>query len=201
MKVANVIPIHKKDDKTILNNYRPISLLSNISKIVEKLMHKCLYQFLDNYNIFHDLQFGFRYCHSTEHALISITEKIREACDSGKFTCGVFVNLKKAFDTVNHTILLKKLQHFGIRGVANNWFSSYLKSRKQFVTIESIKSNEEIISYGVPQGSVLGPLLFTIFINDLHNAIRYSTVHHYADDTNLLISDKYIKKNQQTCKS
>ena len=194
LKIANVVPIHKKDDKIILGNYRPISLLSNIGKIIEKLMHKRLHQFLDKHNIIHNLQFGFRFNHSTEHALISITEKIRDALDSGNIACGVFIDLKKAFDTVNHEILLKKLLHFGVRGLAYNWFSSYLSNRKQYVTIETSKSCEETVKYGVPQGSVLGPLLFIIYINDLKNAIKYSSVHQYADDTNLMFADKSVKK-------
>ena len=194
LKIANVVPIHKKDDQTILGNYRPISLLSNISKIIEKIMHKRLYQFFDKHDIIHNMQFGFRFNHSTEHALISITEKIRDALDSGNIACGVFIDLKKAFDTVNHKILLKKLLHFGVRGIAYKWFSSYLSNRKQFVSIETSKSCEETVKCGVPQGSVLGPLLFIIYINDLKNVIKYSTLHQYADDTNLMIADKSIKK-------
>ena len=193
-KLANVIPIFKNGNKAELNNYRPISLLSNISKIIERLMYNRLYLFLEQKNILYDLQFGFRYKHSTEHALISITEKIREACDSGNFACGVFIDLRKAFDTVNHDILLHKLNHVGIRGITNQWFSSYLKNREQFVSIQGNKSKNNIITHGVPQGSILGPLLFIIFINDLNKAIKHSTVHHFADDTNLLLADRSIKR-------
>ena len=177
LKTANVIPIYKKDDHTVCNNYRPISLLSNISKIIEKLVHKWQTTFLNKNAILYEKQFGFRNNHSTTHALLEITEKIKQACDAGQFACGVFLDLQKAFDTVNHTILLKKLMtHYGIRGVANKWFQSFLEDRKQFTSVQGSKSAEKPIKYGVPQGSVLGPLLFILFINDLHKAVEFSSV-------------------------
>ena len=123
-------------------------------------------------DILYEKQFGFSHFHSTTHALLELTEKIRFANDSGKFSCGVFLDLQKAFDTVNHDILLKKLQHYGFRGLTNKWFNSFLKGRQQYTTIQGVKSEQDSINYGVPQGSVLGPLLFIIFINDLHNAIK-----------------------------
>ena len=125
-------------------------------------------------------QFGFRHDHSTTHAL-ELTEKIRLANDNEKYSCGVFLDLKKAFDNVNHDI-------------ANKWFKSFLKDRKQCTTIQGIKSDQNLIDYGVPQGSALGPLLFIILINNFHSAIQFSTVHHFADDTNLLLSDYSLKK-------
>ena len=194
LKLSSVIPIHKKGSKTLCNNYRPISLISNISKLIEKLMYSRLYSFLNIYNCLNNLQFGFRSNHSTSHALISITEKIQEALDSGHFSCGVFIDLQKAFDTVDHEILLNKLTHYGIRGVANQWFKTYITERYQLVSINGFKSTPKLIRFGVPQGSVLGPLLFLIYINDLHNSITHSTVHHFADDTNLLYSSKSLKK-------
>ena len=127
------------------------------------------------------------------HALTELTEKIKQTCDSGKFTCGVILDLQKAFDTVNHNILLRKLEHYGIRGVSNIWFKSYFTNRKQHTYHGGIISDEKLIEYGVPQGSVLGPLLFIIFINDFHQAIEKSSVHHFAD-TNLLLIDKSLKK-------
>ena len=121
---------------------------------------------------------------------MNITESIRSALDNRKVAGGVFVDLQKAFDTVNHEILIHKLNYYGIRGTVNNWFSSYLSSRTQYVSILGYKSNTLDVNHGVPQGSVLGPLLFLLYINDLHKAINYSKVYHFADDTNLLnISD------------
>ena len=138
------------------------------------------------------MQYGFRPKHSTTHALINITENIREAIDGEKATCGVFVDLQKAFDTVNHKILLAKLYRYGIRGAAYDWFKSYLSNRYQYVSLLGFDSKMKKIEHGVPQGSVLGPLLFLIYINDLPKAITNSFVYLFADDTNLLnISDSY----------
>ena len=195
LKLSKVIPVYKeKGDVLECSNYRPISLLANINKIVEKLMHSRLYSFLTISNCIYDLQFGFRKEHSTTHALIDLTEDIRETVDNNMFAIGVFVDLQKAFDTVDHTILLSKLDHYGIRGVANDWFKSYLRNRKQSVFINGKESYISTIEYGVPQGSVLGPLLFLIYINDLNNAIIYSTTRHFADDTSLLIKGKSLKQ-------
>ena len=195
LKIAETIPIFKEKGNNLdCSNYRPISLLSNINKIIEKLMHSRLYNFLSIHNCIYDHQFGFRKNHSTNHALINLTEEIRDALDNNSFAAGVFVDLQKAFDTVDHTILLNKLNHYGIRGVTNNWFKSYLSNRRQYVTINGFKSDVAIMKYGVPQGSVLGPLLFIIYINDLHYAIKFCSTRHFADDTNLLITNKNLKQ-------
>ena len=135
LKIAKTIPIFKKGSRLLVGNYRPISLLSNLNKILEKWMYSRLYQFLSDHNIFYDLQFGFRAKHSTNHALVDITENVRQALDNKKFACGIFVDLQKAFDTVNHNILLYKLSSYGIRGPAYNWLASYLANRSQFVSI------------------------------------------------------------------
>ena len=119
---------------------------------------------------------------------------IRNALDNSKFACGIFVDFQKAFDTVDHNVLLEKLEHYGVRGLANNWFKSYLSNRQQYVSVNGFHSNTLPMKYGVPQGSVLGPLLFLIYINDLHNAIRHSVVHHFAGDTNLL----YVSENPKS---
>ena len=142
-------------------------------------------------NCIYDLQFGFRQKHSTNHALVSIAQKIQEAMLQNRLAFGVFIDLQKAFDTVNHEILLEKLEHYGISEASNNWFRSYLSNRKQYVSINGIESNITTTLHGVPQGSVLGPLLFLIYINDLHICIKNSSTFHFADDTNLLyIPDK-----------
>ena len=194
LKIAKVIPIFKnKGDQLLVSNYRPISLLSNINKIFEKLIYSRVFSFLNMHNCIYELQFGFRAKHSTNHALLSLTEMIRHALDNSNFACGIFIDLQKAFDTVSHDILLKKLEHYGIRGIANNWFKSYLSNRQQFVSINGFKSRHQGMEYGVPQGSVLGPLLFLVYINDLHKAVKYSTVHHFADDTNLLVTNKNLE--------
>ena len=156
-------------------------------------MYKRLSNFLDINNLIYSLQFGFRQKYSTTHALINLTESIRQTLDEGSFGCGIFVDLQKAFDTVDHKILLHKLEFYGIRGVCNDWFKSYLSDRKQFVSINGYNSDLMPVNCGVPQGSVLGPLLFLIYINDLHKAIRYCKVHHFADDTNLFHTNKSVK--------
>ena len=126
LKTAKVVPVFKKYLKSDYSNYRPISLLSNIEKMLEKLMYRRLYTFLNNFNIIYNLQFGFRQQYATSHALINITENIRKALDDGNIGCGVFVDLQKVFDTVDHQILLAKLNHYGICGVSNDWFKSCL---------------------------------------------------------------------------
>ena len=131
LKVAKVIPIHKKDSKLECSNYRPISLLSNIDKILEKLMHNRLMKFLTEQKTLYLKQFGFRKNFSTAHPIINLIESIENAFDQNKFACGIFIELKKAFDTVDHEILLKKLWHYGIRGIANDWFKSYFTNRMQ----------------------------------------------------------------------
>ena len=156
-------------------------------------MHKRLYEFLESHSILYENQFGFRKKNSTEYALMDITEKIKETIDSGKFGCGIFIDLKKAFDTVNHKILLSKLEHYGVRDVLLNWFESYLTGRKQFVSFNGESSDLKNISCGVPQGSVLGPLLFLIYINDLPNVSEKLKFFLFADDTNIYYESNDLK--------
>ena len=193
--MAKTIPIFKGTGSNLNHcNYRPISLLSTVNKLIEKLMYNRLYSFLSKFSCIYDLQFGFRTNHSTVHALINLTEDIRSSLDNNNFAVGVFVDLQKAFDTVDHKILLSKLEFYGIRGITNQWFNSYFNNRKQFVSINGIYSDETNIQYGVPQGSVLSPLLFLIYINDSHSTIKFCTTRHFADDTNILIKNKSLKQ-------
>ena len=137
-------------------------LLSNIEKIIKTLMYLRLSSFLDINNLIYSLQFGFQQKYSTTHALINLTESIRQTLDEGSFGCGIFVDLQKAFDTVDHKILLHKLEYYGIYGICNDWLKSCLSDRKQFVSINGCNSDLMLVNFGIPQGSILGPLLFLI---------------------------------------
>ena len=163
-KIANVIPVHKKDSVTCVNNYRPIYLISIFNRILEKLMFKRLSSFIDKHNILYDRKFGFRSKHSTTRATLLITDRIQKAIEDGQFSCEIFLEFSKAFDTVNHNILISKLNHYGVRGIAKDWFISYLHNRKQHVSIGTYKSDDLCITHGVPQGSVFGPVLFLLFL-------------------------------------
>ena len=191
-KIARIIPIHKKGSTMSLDNYRPISLLSVFNELLGKLMFKRINKFISKHNILHNKQFGFRSKHSALHAILSITDKIQTAVEDGYYSCGIFLDLSKAFDTVNHSILLQKLEYYGFRGVAHNWLKSYLDNRKKFVTVGSISSGLLNISCGVPQGSVLGPLLFLLYINDIQNSTRILDFHLFADDSNLFYANKSL---------
>ena len=148
-------------------------------------MYKRLYAFLNKNNVMYNLQFGFRQQYSTSHALINITENIRKALNDGNVGCGVFVDFQKAFDTVDHQILLSKLNHYGIHAVSNDWFKLYVSNCNQYISINGYESGLAALNSGIPQGSVLGPLLFLLCINCLNQAIKFCKVHHFADDTNL----------------
>ena len=156
LKMAKVIPIFKSDDETDPNNYRPISLLSCFNSNFENLVFKRLKSFIDERQIISSSQYGFRQGHSTEHVILDNVNSIQSNMDAGKFSCGVFVDLKKAFDTVDHGILLQKLAHNGFRGLINDWFRSYLQDRAQVTVVGNRSSNKSLITWGVPQGSVLG---------------------------------------------
>ena len=156
-------------------------------------MHNRLSTFLNIKDIIYPLQLGFRQNYTTSYAVLHLTETIKEALDQGKYGCRICVDLQKAFDTVDHNIILGNLKHYGIRGVAYSWFESYLKDRKQYISINGYNSKHLSISLDVLQGSVLGPLLFLIYINDLNTAIKHFKVHHFADDMNLLHINNSIK--------
>ena len=196
-KMANIILIYKKGDKLDCSNYRRISLLSNGGKMIEQCMHGRVCKFLDKTNRLYTKLFGSRNTLSTNHALISMTEEIRRTLDNVESACGVFLDFQKAFETVNHKILLIKLEYDGIRGLGSDWFKSYLDNKLQQTSIQETTSSQLEIAYGVPQGSVLGAFLFLIYINDLNEAIEHSITHHFADDTNILYCNKSFKKINQ----
>ena len=153
-------------------------------------MYKRLYSFLEVHNILYSLQFYFQENHSVDHALVSLTESVKNTLDNKRLGCGIFIDLQRAFDTVNHKILLSKLEHYGIRGCALEWFRSYLSDRKQYVSVNGKSSSLLTVSCGVPLGSVLGPLLFLVYINDLPNASKKLTFYLFADDTNIYYESK-----------
>ena len=188
LKIAKVIPIFKKGETDIASNYRPISLLSIFNKLLEKLVYKRLYIFLLNQKVLYKHQFGFRKNHSTTMALIEVIDNCYKNLDENKKVVGIYFDLQKAFDTVDHSILLHKLHNYGIRGFMYAWIKNYLLNRQQFTLINNVASNLGKITCGVPQGSVLGPLLFLIYINDIANAVGGDKLRIFADDTNLFIA-------------
>ena len=188
LKVAKVIPIYKSGNRSLLTNYRPISVLSVFSKIFERIIYDNLMFFIENNDILYNRQYGFRHQHSTYHTLIDFTEKISNAFESNKFLIGIFLDLSKAFDCIDHNILFDKLYFYGIRGIALDLIKSYLTNRKQYVNIENTSSSFLDITLGVPQGSNLGPLLFLLYVNDLPNASDILSFILFADDTNLFLA-------------
>ena len=187
LKVAKVVPIYKSGESQQIKNYRPVSVLSVFSKLFEKIMHNRLAKFLDKNNVLYNYQFGFRKGYSTSLALISLVDKISVALNDGKYMLGMFLDFSKAFDTVNHEILCDKLECYGIRGVALQWFQSYLSNRSQYVMFDGAQSSVESVTCGVPQGSILGPLLFLLYVNDISNVSDLLFTTLFADDTNLFL--------------
>ena len=193
-KLAKISPLFKKGSKQDPSNYRPISVLPTISKLIEKAVNMQLYSYLRDNNLLSQKQFGFRLNSSTVTASAMFTDKTLSAMDKGQLTGAVFIDLTKAFDTVNHSILLSKLCSLGVLNASPpyNWFESYLSNRCQVTVCNGTKSSPETVQIGVPQGSILGPLLFTLYINDLPDYLEHCDVTLYADDTVLFISDKSL---------
>uniref|UniRef100_A0A3P8T4U6 Reverse transcriptase domain-containing protein n=1 Tax=Amphiprion percula TaxID=161767 RepID=A0A3P8T4U6_AMPPE len=191
MKMAKVVPIYKNGDKHILSNYRPVSLLPQFSKI---LFVNRLDAFMEKYELLSDHQYGFRSNRSTSLAVMELVENISTAIDKKQYAVGVFVDLRKAFDTINHSLLLQKLERYGIRGVTLNWIRSYLNNRFQYVKFNNAVSHFRKVTCGVPQGSVLGPKLFILYLNDIGTVLNKLKFTIFADDTNLVSSGPDIKE-------
>ena len=198
LKIAKVIPIYKKSDAENFSNYRPVSVLPCFSKILERLVFNRCINFIDEYDILNEQQFGFRAKHSTYMAVMQVIDKIHNAAESDESTLGIFLDLSKAFDTIDHNILLYKLKHYGFRGVVYEWFVSYLENRKQYVSFKNNKSDLMNIICGVPQGSILGPLLFILYVNDIVNTSHVFNFTLFADDTTILYSHKDLETQVPT---
>ena len=190
LKIARVVPIFKSGDPSLLTNYRPISVLSFFSKVFERIVYDSLFDFICTINILYDYQFGFRPGHSTQQAIITLIDKITKSLDNGDIVISLFIDLKKAFDTVDHCILLRKLYAYGIRGTMLKWIESYLSGRTQYVVFDGQESEIYGIQCGVPQGSILGPLLFSLYMNDICNVSDIFFAIMYADDTSLVVNGK-----------
>lgn len=193
LKIAKVVPIYKKDSPESFGNYRPVSVLPCFSKIFERIVHDRCCSFLDATNTLYQRQYGFRHKHSTYMAVLDFIKDTNVALDKNMYTASIFMDLSKAFDTIDHNILLQKLYHYGFRGVAYNWFSDYLTNRKQFVSYNNVTSSYENVKCGVPQGSILGPLLFILYMNDICTTSNKLSFILFADDTTVFHSNSNIK--------
>ena len=192
LKVARIMPVFKSGDSKTVSNYRPISILPYFSKIFEKVICKRLATFIDKHNILYKYQFGFRQNHSTALALVTLVDSITSSLDNNQITLGICLDFSKAFDTIDHAILMKKLYSYGIRGISHDLIKSYISNRKQFVNYNGCSSTMKNINCGVPQGSILGPLLFILYINDISNVSHKVLPILYADDSNLFVKGNNI---------
>jgi len=191
-KKARVVPIHKNGPTTDVENYRPISILPAVSKIIEKAVHEQFSTFIEENDLLSKSQFGFRKRRSTDAAVTLCCDTIRKAAGEGKLTGAVFLDLTRAFDTINHSTLITKLSTYGVSDKELDWFQSYLFQRTQTIDINATFSEEKPIFTGVPQGTILGPLLFIIFFNDFQQCLKNSNVIQYADDTVISVANKDV---------
>ena len=183
-------PIFKNGQATKISNYRPISVLPSFSKVFEKLVYNRLMKYLTKSSVLYDHQYGFRSNLSTSMAILEMVEKITDAIDNNKFSIGIFIDLSKAFDTVNHKVLVNKLHFYGLRGTALNWFKSYLSNRQQCVLCNGTASTRLPVTCGVPQGSILGPILFLLYVNDIATVSPVLHLILFADDINIFMSHR-----------
>ena len=195
LKIAKVIPLHKKEDIHTMDNYRPISLLPAISKIFERILYDQIYDYMSSNNLFYKHQYGFRQKHSTEHAAQELVHTIHKDLDNGDIPITVFLDLSKAFDTLNHSILFEKLTYYGIKEKALEICKNYLSNRKQYTQFNGVNSNLLEMDTGVPQGSILGPLFFLIYINDIKQSSEIFHSISYADDTTLYTTVNRLKSS------
>ena len=184
-KISKITPIYKKNERTNIANYRPISLLPTLSKIFERVIHTQLYTYFDENKLLSEQQYGFREKHSTELAAVKLVDYINHEMDIGNTPEAIFIDLSKAFDTLNFDILIHKLQFYGLSGNSLALMKSYVTGRMQYVLFNKTKSDLAIITTGIPQGSILGPLLFSIYVNDIINSSDKLQYLLYADDTTL----------------
>ncbi len=185
LKISKIIPTHKKENENLSTNYRPISLLPVISKIFEKVIYNQIYNFFQKQKLFYSAQYGFRTEHSTEFAALELVDRLMLEMDKKNTSINIFLDLSKAFDTLNHGILLQILKYYGLTGIALNLMESYITNPKQFVLIDDVKSEMLPMNTGIPQGTILGPLLFIFYINDIANSSDLFSFVVYADDTTL----------------
>ena len=188
LKLARIVPIFKSKRRKLVSNYRPISILSTLSKIIEKLMKSRVTSFFDRNNVMYDKQFGFRVGYNTTDAILDLINKCTSALDDKLYTVVVFLDLARAFDTVDGDIMIKKLHNVGIRGIAGDWFRSYLCDRKMYVDVNGHHSGEVRMNIGLPQGSVTSPYLFCLYVNDMHRCSDKLSFIHFADDTTVFMS-------------